>query len=61
MKYEIWLDDQRVDEFECEENEALIRYHELLTDFKDENVYDVIELFKIESVTRDTLEVKESV
>jgi len=59
MKYVIYLDNQQIEELECDELEAHKKYDELLEEFKGEYVYDKITLFKLEIVKEDNLEVKE--
>ena len=56
MRYVIYLDEQRIEEFEGTEMESLVRYSELLNDFKGEEVYDTIELFELKSVKKESLE-----
>jgi len=58
MRYEILLDNQIIDEIDDDENVALIKYEEVLNDVNGEEVYDMIELVRLESVKKDDLTIK---
>jgi len=60
MRYEIFLDNTRMEELESmNDEEAIKKYNEFLEEFKGEEVYDTIELFKLESIKKESLETKE--
>jgi len=55
MKYMIYLDNQQIDDFESDEATAIGRYELLRDEFKGEDIYDEIKLFKNEIFKTDKL------
>jgi len=55
MKYAIYLDNIEVETFESNEMLAIKKYEEEKENYLNEDIYDKIELVKIEVIKTDTL------
>jgi len=55
MRYEILLDDTRIEDFEGSEMEATLRFEDLKKEFLNEEVYDEIELVELHTIKKESL------
>lgn len=55
MKYKIFLENMEIESFESEKLEALTRYEAIKEQFKDEDVFDTVELVEIVTVKKEVI------